>query len=152
MPEVASGQDVDVDRSAYYYVELGGKGFISGNVDWHLRGNIRLSAGLTLLDYELAQMVDEENHKSQPLPSPGVMVYTLMGNNGRYLEAGMGASINPLPWRDFRPGDSAYTLHGSIGYRRQVPGGHIFRFGFTPFYRVHWGFLPLIGISAGLAF
>lgn len=70
-------------------------------------------------------MDSEGNYRSQPLPSPSVMVFALTGKNGRYLEAGLGASINPMPWRDFREEDSAYFFHGSIGYRRQVPGGRI---------------------------
>ena len=151
IPIIASGQDVKVDHSAYYYVELGGKGFVSANVDWHLRDFVRLTAGLTLLDYDLAEMVDAENHKYQPLPSPSVMIFLLNQNKGsyHYIEAGAGLSINPLPWRDFAPNDSALSLHGSIGYRYQKPDGKFFRIGFTPFYRVNWAFLPLIGISYG---
>ncbi len=147
-------QDPEPESSRYAFVELGGKGFISVNYDWPIGSKWRMSTGLTALDYELNGLDDEGYYRHSPLPSPGLMVYYLspFGGGRTNWEVGVGFSTHPIPWKDFAPDDSALTLHGSMGYRYQVPGGTVFRFGFTPFYRVNWHFLPLIGISSGLSF
>lgn len=144
-------QEGTVDRSTYAYLELGGKGFISGNVDFQVVQKIRLTAGVTMLDYALEDP-DTGEESNSPWPSPSVMVMNLFGSGPRYFELGAGVSMSPRPGADYRGNDSAWSYHGVIGYRYQKPDRVFFRIGFTPFYRVNWVALPLIGISLGRSF
>ncbi len=131
------------------YIEIGGKGFISGNVDLPLSSNSRLTLGLTILDHEFNKEETEENYPTLTLPTPSVMYLHLSGKERHYFETGFGLSISPLPWKDYSPNDSMLSLHGSLGYRYQVPNRFFFRGGFTPFYRIKWMALPLVGLSFG---
>lgn len=131
------------------YIELGGKGFASANADFSLGPKSRLTIGLTMLDHEFAKEEDEEEYPTMTLPTPGVMYLHLLGKEKHFFEAGAGFSISPVPWRTYSENDSPLTIHGSLGYRYQAPNKFFFRAGFTPFYRVKWMFLPLIGVSLG---
>lgn len=132
------------------YIELGGKGFASANVDISLAPKSRLTLGLTMLDHEFAKKdpADEE-FPTLTLPTPSVMYLHLFGKEKHYFEAGAGISISPVPWKQYSPNDSPLSLHGCLGYRYQVPEKFFFRAGFTPFYRINWMFLPLAGVSFG---
>lgn len=131
------------------YVELAGKGFISGNVDLAIGRSSRLTLGLTLLDHEFAKEASEENYPTMTLPTPSVMYLHLFGHERHYFEAGFGLSISPVFWKEYSKNDSAWSLHGCVGYRYQMSHRFFFRAGFTPFYRINWAFLPLAGVSLG---
>ncbi len=132
------------------YVELIGKGYISGNVDFSIGPKSRLTLGLTLLDHEFEKEDEnEENYPTLTLPTPSVMYLHLVGKKRHYFEAGLGFSISPVPWKTYSENDSALSLHGCLGYRYQVANHLFFRAGITPFYRVNWAFLPLVGVSLG---
>ena len=131
------------------YIELIGKGFISGNVDLSIGHRNRLTLGLTMLDHEFSKEEDEENYPTQTLPTPSLMYLHLFGKERHYFEAGLGLSVSPVPWREYSENDSALSLHGCLGYRFQTPNNLFLRTGFTPFYRINWAFLPLVGVSLG---
>ncbi len=131
------------------YLELGGKGFFSANADLRLGRRDRLGMAVTLMDHEFAKQVFEENYPTQTLPTPGVIYMHLFGKERHFFEAGVGCSISPVFWKAYSPYDSPLTLHGVLGYRYQRPDHFFFRAGFTPFYRVNWMFLPLVGLSLG---
>ena len=131
------------------YVELVGKGFISGNVDLSIGPRSRLTLGLTMLDHEFEKEEHEENYPTLTLPTPSVMYLHLFGRERHYFEAGLGASISPVPWKDYSDDDSPLSIHGCLGYRYQMPNHFFLRAGFTPFYRINWAFLPLGGVSLG---
>ena len=131
------------------YIELVGKGFVSGNVDFSIGPKSRLTLGLTMLDHEFVKEEDEENYPTLTLPTPSVMYLHLFGKERHYFEAGFGLSVSPVFWRTYSENDSAFSLHGCLGYRFQMPNRFFFRAGLTPFYRINWAFLPLGGISFG---
>ena len=131
------------------YLELGGKGFISANVDLSLGAKNRLTVALTMLDHEFAKEPTAENYPTKTLPTPGLMYFHLFGQQKHYFETGLGFSISPVFWKAYSEKDSALTLHGNLGYRYQASRKFFFRAGFTPFYRVRWAFLPLVGVSFG---
>jgi hypothetical protein len=133
------------------YIELGGKGFVSGNVDLSIGARSRLTLGLTMLDHEFAKEASEENYPTRTLPTPSLMYLYLFGQQRHYFEVGLGLSVSPVFWREYSKNDSALSLHGSVGYRFQISRHFFFRAGFTPFYRINWTFLPLGGISLGYA-
>ena len=114
-----NAQSIDTLGTAYY-LELAGKGFASGNVDFAIGPNSRMTIGLTLLDHEFAKrnQTDDE-YPAMTLPTPSVMCFLLSGNNGHFMELGIGCSISPVPWKAYSPNDSWLTLHGNIGYRYQ---------------------------------
>lgn len=111
-----------------YYVELGGKPFLSFNADFRISDSKRFSVGL------------------QPLPAimPNVMIYFLEGSGNKFFEGGLGLSLII---------GHGMLFHGVLGYRYQKPGGLIFRAGFTPVFfsdpDSEIGFLPMVGISLG---
>lgn len=142
------GQEKESSGTAVY-IELVGKGFISGNVDISIGPKSRLTLGLTMLDHEFEKEENEEDYPVLTLPTPSVMYLHLYGQERHYFEAGFGLSISPVFWKDFSENDSALSLHGCLGYRLQVPDHFFFRAGLTPFYRVNWVFLPLVGVSLG---
>lgn len=131
------------------YVEIGGKGFISGNVDLPIGSKDRLILALTMLDHEFAKKEGEENFPTSSLPTPGLMYVHLFGQERHYFETGLGLSISPVPWKEYSPNDSPISLHACLGYRLQESDHFFFRAGLTPFYRINWMFLPLVGISFG---
>lgn len=131
------------------YLELAGKGFLSGNVDFALGPSSRLTVSLTMLDHEFAKTEMEEEYPALTLPTPGIMYLYLFGRERHFLEVGGGCSISPVFWKAYSEQDSFLSLHGCVGYRFQVSRRMLFRAGFTPFYRVRWAFLPLVGVSVG---
>lgn len=145
---VALAQENESPKTAIY-IELIGKGFISGNVDLSIGSRSRLTLGITMLDHEFAKEEYEENYPTQTLPTPSLMYLHLFGQERHYFETGIGLSVSPVPWRDYSKNDSALSLHGCLGYRFQTTNHFFFRAGFTPFYRVNWAFLPLTGVSLG---
>jgi hypothetical protein len=144
----SNAQKSDNEMSAVY-IELLGKGFISGNVDLPIGPKSRITLGLTLLDHEFEKDEDEENYPTLTLPTPSFMYLQLFGQERHYFEAGLGFSLSPVPWRVYSDNDSPLSLHGCLGYRYQGPDRFFFRAGLTPFYRVNWAFLPLVGVSGG---
>jgi hypothetical protein len=140
-------QDTELGRAVY--VELVGKGFFSANVDLPISNNGRLTLGLTMLDHEFSKEEFEEEYPVQTLPTPSVMYFHLFGKEKHYFEAGFGLSVSPVPWKEYSENDSVLSLHGCLGYRYQKPNAFFFRAGLTPFYRVNWAFLPLVGVSFG---
>ena len=141
-------QENESPRTAVY-IELLGKGFISGNVDLSIGPRSRLTLGLTMLDHEFEKEEYEENYPTLTLPTPSFMYLHLFGQERHYFEAGLGLSVSPVPWRTYSENDSALSLHGCLGYRFQMSNHFFFRAGFTPFYRINWAFLPLAGVSLG---
>jgi len=131
------------------YIEVMGKGFFSANIDLSIGPKSRLTWGLTILDHEFEKDEYEEHYPTQTLPTPSLMYLHLFGKERHYLEAGLGLSVSPVPWRTYSNNDSALSLHGCLGYRFQTSNKFFFRAGFTPFYRVKWAFLPLVGVSLG---
>ncbi len=142
------GQENETPRTAVY-IELLGKGFISGNVDMSIGPKSRLTLGLTMLDHEFSKEEHEENYPVLTLPTPSFMYLHLFGQERHYFEAGLGISVSPVAWKDYSENDSALSLHGCLGYRFQKPDHIFFRAGLTPFYRLNWAFLPLVGMSLG---
>lgn len=131
------------------YLELGGKGFFSANLDLPLGQNGRMTIGLTALDNEFKKDADEEEYPNMVLPTPGIMLFRLWGKERHYFELGGGVSISPVFWKEYSPNDSPISIHGALGYRMQSADRFFFRAGLTPFYRVNWAFLPLVGVSFG---
>lgn len=143
------GQNTDSPGIAVYG-ELVGKGFFSANVDLPIGPKSRLTLALTLLDHEFEKEDEnDENYPTLALPTPSVMYLHLFGQERHYFEAGLGFSISPVLWKTYSKNDSILSLHGCLGYRFQAANRLFFRAGFTPFYRVNWAFLPLIGVSLG---
>jgi len=144
-------QDSESVSDTYVYIELVGKGYLSLNYDFGLAERTRMTAALTMLDYEYGEQDPGGEWNGQTLPSPGVMIMRLYGKGPKYFELGGGMSISPMPWKEFSRNDSAFSFHGVIGYRYQKSGKIFYRVGFTPFYRVNWMALPLIGFSIGIS-
>ncbi|MDH5367633.1 MAG: hypothetical protein OEW67_11630, partial [Cyclobacteriaceae bacterium] len=69
---VVFAQENESPKTAVY-IELIGKGFISGNVDFSIGSKSRLTLGLTMLDHEFAKEDFEENYPTQNLPTPSIM-------------------------------------------------------------------------------
>jgi hypothetical protein len=139
------------------FIELGGKGYYSANIDFRIKNNHRLSIGLTELDYDYYDESKGHGTETSHL-SPGIMYYYLMGKGPSYFELGTGISTSPRlnvnykytePFEGGEYTDHPLSLHGSLVYRYQKQNGLLFRFGFTPFYRPRVWFLPLLGISLG---
>lgn len=128
--------------------ELGGKGYGSGNIEFPIYKNHRLSVGITVMDYDFDPNVDWYDEEKEYL-SPGVMYYYLWGKKRSFFELGAGISIYPRLNSDNYADDGPVTLHGVIGYRYQKKDGLLFRAGFTPFQRINNWFLPLVGVSLG---
>jgi hypothetical protein len=127
------------------FIELGGKGVYSANIEFRIKDKHRISIGLTSLDYEVG---DKEYNLFLWL-SPNVMYYYLIGKRNSFLEVGAGISIFPRWDLKIIYPDSPITVHGVIGYRYQKKNGFLFRAGLTPLYRVHDAFFPIIGLSFG---
>lgn len=146
---VSIAQKADTLGTAVYF-ELVGKGFFSANVDFPMGQNGRLTLGLTMLDHEFEKEdINDEEYPTSQLPTPSVMYFHLNGKKKHFFEAGLGISISPVFWKKYSENDSPISLHGALGYRYQSPNRFFFRAGLTPFYRVNWAFLPLVGVSLG---
>lgn len=134
------------------YVELGGKGFFSFNADFRINDKHRFSVGVTSLDYDVLSKDNKNDIVAKNWFSPGIMYYYLPGQGANRFELGAGISISPNLNHTYDSdihSDSPISLHGVIGYRRQVKESFFFRAGATPFYRPKVWFLPLIGLSFG---
>lgn len=130
------------------FIELGGKGYYSANIDFRIKNNHRLSIGITELDY--AYYNKSTGHSTDgSFLSPGIMYYYIAGRGPSYFELGAGMSTSYRFDLDYSPEDHILSFHGVIGYRYQKKDGFLFRTGFTPFYRPNSWFLPLFGISLG---
>lgn len=119
------------------FIELGGKGWLSLNVDFRIRESFALSIGAAGIEEGV---------------SPNVMAYYLGGKRHR-LEAGGGVSAI------FDDGDFiSIMVHGIIGYRYQKKKGLLFRVGFTPMFAIpfteegNYAVIPWAGISLGYSF
>ncbi|MHC1777766.1 MAG: hypothetical protein AB9834_20370 [Lentimicrobium sp.] len=119
------------------FLELGGKGWISLNIDFRIKETFTISAGVAGIEEGIA---------------PNVMGYFFGGKRHR-LEMGGGLSVN------FGDADLLNMfVHGVIGYRYQKKKGLLFRAGFTPMYTIpftdegNYAFIPWAGISLGYSF
>ena len=119
------------------YVELGGKGWLSLNVDFRRKETYAISIAAAILEEGVG---------------PNVMYYYFGGKRHR-LELGGGAS-GIIEDGDF----NSMMVHGVIGYRNQKKKGLIFRAGFTPMFEIPFTddgkfvFIPWAGISLGYSF
>lgn len=119
------------------FIELGGKGWLSLNVDFRIKESFAISAGIAGIEEGIA---------------PNVMGYFFGGKRHR-LETGGGLSVN------FKDG-AIYNLyiHGIIGYRYQKKRGLLFRAGFTPVLVIpltdegNYAVIPWLGLSLGYCF
>lgn len=122
------------------FLELGGKGFYSFNLDYRRKPEWSASAGIQFIEGGIF---------------PSMMYYRFYGQRKR-LETGIGTSII------MAPGDSLFRgmmVHGVIGYRYQKINGFFFRIGFTPllgipFYDLGGSvtLIPFAGVSLGYSF
>jgi hypothetical protein len=119
------------------FIELGGKGWFSLNVDFRIKETYAISIGAAGIEEGV---------------SPNVMGYYLGGRRHR-LEMGGGVSGMLL--------DGNFTgimAHGVIGYRYQKKKGLLFRAGFTPMFFIpftdegNFAPIPWAGISLGYSF
>lgn len=119
------------------YVELGGKGWLSLNVDFRRKETYAISIAVAILEEGV---------------SPNVMGYYFGGKRHR-LEAGGGVSGIIADG-----GFNSMMLHGVIGYRNQKKKGLLFRVGFTPMFEIpftddgKYVFIPWAGLSLGYSF
>ena len=120
------------------YVELGGKGWLSLNVDFRRKEWYAISIGAALFEEGVG---------------PNVMGYYFGGKRHR-LEAGGGVSGIINDNGNF----NSMMLHGVIGYRNQKKKGLLFRAGFTPMFEIpftddgKYVFIPWAGLSLGYSF
>ena len=128
--------------------ELAGKGYGSGNIEFPVNRNHRISFGFTVLDYDFSENVKNHDDEKEYL-TPGFMYYYLVGKKKSFFEIGAGISVYPRFNSEDYIDDGPVSLHGVIGYRYQKKNGLLFRAGFTPFKRINDMFLPLIGVSLG---
>lgn len=130
------------------FAELGGKGYGSGNIEFPLDFNHRLSFGLTVLDYDFTEEYKGTEYEKEYL-TPGIMFYYLKGKKRSFFELGAGISLYPHFNSNHYQNDSPVSLHGAIGYRYQKKNGLLFRAGLYPFKRINNWFLPIPGVSLG---
>jgi len=122
--------------STSLFLELGGKGAYSFNVDFRRDERRSVSIGLQLFDEWI----------------PSIMYYHFGGAKRRF-EAGGGCSGVITT-----EGLVGMMVHGVIGYRYLKKKGVIFRAGFTPLYGIpfndtgEYKFIPLAGLSIGYCF
>lgn len=129
--------DTGWESSVSPFLELGGKGWISMNVDFRLKETFAFSLGVAGIEEGWA---------------PNIMGYYFGGKRSR-LEIGGGLSAN------FNAGE-LYNMfiHGVIGYRSQKKKGILFRAGFTPMLAIpladeaKYAVIPWAGISLGYSF
>lgn len=119
------------------FIEFGGKGWLSLNIDFRIKETYAVSAGIAGIEEGIA---------------PNVMGYFFGGKRHR-LETGGGLSVN------FKDG-TIYNMfvHGVIGYRYQQKKGLLFRAGFTPMFAIpltdegKYAVIPWAGLSLGYCF
>jgi hypothetical protein len=119
------------------FIEFGGKGFLSVNVDFRKWESHAISVGFLIEGL-----------------TPNIMYYYLVGKKhsfelGGGLSGGFSSNLSL----------AMISLHGVIGYRYQKKNGFFFRAGFTPFYVIFLNnrdrsdkFYPWVGISLGYSF
>jgi len=119
------------------FIELGGKGWMSMNVDFRLKETFAFSLGVAGIEEGWA---------------PNIMGYYFGGKRSR-LEIGGGLSTN------FNAGEFYNMfIHGVIGYRSQKRKGFFLRVGFTPMFVIPLAdeaksaVIPWAGISLGYSF
>ena len=119
------------------YVELGGKGWLSLNVDFRRKETYAISIAAAILEEGVG---------------PNVMGYYFGGKRHR-LEVGGGVSGIIADG-----GFNSMMIHGVIGYRNQKRKGLLFRAGFTPMFEIpftddgKYVFIPWAGLSLGYSF
>lgn len=119
------------------FIELGGKGWLSLNVDFRIKETYAISIGVAGIEEGV---------------SPNVMGYYFGGKRHR-LEAGGGVS-GIIEDGIF----ISMMVHGVIGYRYQKKKGLLFRAGFTPMFEIpftdegKYAFIPWAGLSVGYSF
>jgi len=119
------------------FIELGGKGWLSLNVDFRIKETYAISIGVAGIEEGV---------------SPNVMGYYFGGKKHR-LEAGGGVS-GMIKNGNF----ISMMVHGVIGYRYQKKKGLFFRAGFTPMFSIpftddgNYAVIPWAGLSLGYSF
>jgi hypothetical protein len=119
------------------FIEFGGKGFLSVNVDFRKKESHAISIGFLIEGL-----------------TPNIMYYYLGGKRHRFeigggLSGGFSSNFSL----------AMISLHGVIGYRYQKKKGLFFRGGFTPFYVIFLNnkdrsnlLYPWVGVSLGYSF
>ena len=119
------------------FIELGGKGWLSLNVDFRIKETYAISIGVAGIEEGV---------------SPNIMGYYFGGKRHR-LEAGGGVS-GIITNRIF----ISMMVNGVIGYRYQKKKGLFFRIGFTPMFAIpftdegKYAVIPWAGLSLGYSF
>ena len=119
------------------FIEIGGKGWLSLNVDFRLKETFALSIGAAGIEEGI---------------SPNIMAYYLGGKRHR-LEMGGGVSGMILDGNFI-----GMMAHGVFGYRYQKKKGLFFRAGFTPMFFIpftdegNFAPIPWAGLSLGYSF
>lgn len=140
--QAGNGDGPDLSDSAMkqriaLFAELGGKGWLSLNVDYRIKETFSISAGIAGIEEGIA---------------PNVMGYYFGGKRRRF-ETGGGLSLNFS-----NGGPYNVFVHGVVGYRLQKKKGLLFRAGFTPMVVLplteegNAAFIPWLGISLGYCF
>ncbi|MBN1158495.1 MAG: hypothetical protein JXA61_03875 [Bacteroidales bacterium] len=140
-----------------FYIELGGKGYCSANIDFRLKQNHRVSLFLSVNDYVVWD-ISENSSETKKLSTAGFMYNYIKGKSKSFFELGIGISTSVrLDLKYDEMPDTGYkgsplNIHGFIGYRYQKPNGLLFRAGLTPLYNLGNFPLPILGISIGYSF
>jgi hypothetical protein len=119
------------------FIELGGKGWFSLNVDFRIKETYAISIGAAGIEEGV---------------SPNIMGYYFGGKRHR-LEAGGGVS-GIIEDGIF----ISMMINGVIGYRYQKKKGLLFRIGFTPMFTIpftdegNYAVIPWAGLSLGYSF
>jgi len=119
------------------FIELGGKGWFSMNVDFRKKETCAISIGIAGI---------EEGY------APNVMGYYFGGKRHRLeLGGGISAIIDDGTF-------ISMMIHGVLGYRYQKKNGLFFRSGFTPMFSIpfteegKYAVIPWAGLSLGYSF
>ena len=119
------------------FIEFGGKGWLSLNVDFRIKETYAISIGVAGIEEGV---------------SPNVMGYYFGGKRHRLEVGGGGSGIIA---------DGSFismVVNGVIGYRYQKKKGLLFRAGFTPMFSIpftdegKYAFIPWVGLSVGYSF
>jgi hypothetical protein len=129
---------IDWEPTTSLYLELGGKGFYSVNVDFRKAETKAMSIGIQYVESSFW---------------PSLMFYHFGGERCR-LE--MGGGISGIITQE--DGLTGMGIHGVVGYRYQKKKGLLFRAGFTPLIGIpftdtgKFAIVPLVGVSLGYSF